>query len=94
MVLPPCVGTSWAATEDLVAAYDVMDTRFRVRVRRLKDRDAAVAKRRPVRVVVHNVVQDLHVVSAIRRDAPAKFVVDRVVLDCDVVGHRRRSVPG
>ena len=51
------------------------------------DADAAVAERRPVRVVVHNVVQDLQVVSVPRPDAPAGFVVDRVVLDRDVVGN-------
>ena len=71
---------------DEVAAYDDVGARVRVRVRRSRDRDAAIAKSRPVRVVVHNVVQDLYVVSSLCINAAAGLGVDRIVLDRDVVG--------
>src|SRR5271155_3116114 len=37
-------------------------------------------------VVVHNVVQDLNVVSSLHINTAAGFVVDRIVLDRDVIG--------
>src|SRR5277367_2873988 len=41
-----------------------------------------------MRGVVHNVVQDLDVVSSLCANATAGFVVDCVVLDGDVIGQR------
>ena len=87
IVLPPVVGTSWALPIDEVAAYDVWTPEFVSEFAEVEIRDAAIAKRRPVRVVVHDVVQDLYVVSSLCINATAGFVVDRVVLDRDVVGH-------
>ena len=87
IVPAPVVGTSWALPKTRLPLMTSWTPEFVSEFAEFKDGDAAVAERRPVRVVVHNVVQDLQVVSVPRPDAPAGFVVDRVVLDRDVVGY-------